>query len=64
MKITVTVDLPNRPKGDPIEVPLLGGVVENGSKVNVELSDESIELLEAAYGIKVSKTKGGGESEG
>lgn len=63
MKYTVAVDLPNRPKGDLIEVPLLGGAFENGSKVEVELDDEKVELLKSAYGIKVSKGKGGETSE-
>lgn len=55
MKYTVEVNQPNRPKGDPIEVPLLGGVVNNGSKVDVELTEEDAELLSTVSGVTVKQ---------
>lgn len=40
-KVSVTVDLPNRPKGEGIEINGLG-VIENGTTSEVEISDTSI----------------------
>ena len=53
----VSLDQPNRPKGDPIEVPPVG-VVENGSKIKVELSREEAEILATGYGITVKTSSG------
>lgn len=67
----IAVDQPNRPDGDPIEIPSVG-VVPNGKSVTVELTAEEAEALTTAYGVEVktsggtrvkAKVRKGGESE-
>ena len=60
-KYTVSVDQPNRPKGDPIEVPPIG-VINNGESVTVFLDEETYSSFKesgASSGISVKKGGGG-----
>ena len=52
MYVRVSVGLPNRPKGDLVEVHEVG-LVENYGSVDVELSEEQVELInsESSYGL-------------
>jgi hypothetical protein len=43
-KYEVSIDVPNRPKGDPIEVPPVG-VIENGKHVVAELTEEEYDRI-------------------
>ena len=60
-KYTVTVDQPNRPKGDPIEVPPVG-VISNGDSVTTFLDEDTYNRFKesgASSGISVKKGGGG-----
>lgn len=62
----IAVDQPNRPDGDPIEVPPVGLVENRGKPLVCELDKEQADALGSAYGVKVKRAKTsdkGGESE-
>lgn len=52
-KYKLTVDLPTRPEGDPVEVPPFG-IVPNGSTVEIETDASTASILGRAYGMSVS----------
>jgi hypothetical protein len=63
-KTTITMNQPNRPKGDMIELPPIG-LIENGASVTVEgLTDEQAAQLALAYGVKVKHGNRSIEPEG
>jgi len=49
---TISLDQPNRPDGDPIEVPPFG-VIENGGSITVEAERDEVAFLAGGYGITV-----------
>lgn len=57
-KYTVTINVPNRPKGDPIEVSGLG-VIENGSSATAMLDDDLAESIRNTEGFSIKKGGGG-----
>lgn len=49
------VDIPERPKGDDIEVPPFG-VIPNGSTVDVEMSKDDAERFRNSHGFEIKQT--------
>ena len=67
MKYRVSLNLPNSPRGEEFDVPPVGRI-ENGSFVEVDLSDSEASRLSGAYGVEVEPTddyfvEEGGEDE-
>jgi hypothetical protein len=56
-KYEVGVDMPNLPRGHTVEIPPVG-VVENGSSVEAELTEEQAEFVSNAWGVIVKDGSG------
>lgn len=56
----LTVDLPNLPKGEPVDVPPVG-LVENGGSVVFEMNDDHIAEynFDDTFGVTLKPTKEG-----
>lgn len=52
----VKVNIPERPKGDPIDVPGVGQVENGTTTKGVEMSTEDAERFRGAHGIEIKQT--------
>ena len=57
MQHVVSVELPNRPSGEPVEVQGVG-VVENYGTITTELTDEQVESINESYGLSATPVTG------
>lgn len=59
----ISVDMPNRPDGEEIQVPPYGVIDNRGDSITVEISKDDADTLAKGYGITVQgRKKKGGEA--